>query len=98
MVYPSRFKDTLDVTTSVKDFVHGRKVEITYTDGMPTFREVCRYEGFIPEVSQPGVPRSNSIIERTNQDVKYGTRALLAQAGMPACLWVFCCTVLLYVG
>ncbi len=35
------------------------------------------------------MPQNNSIIERTNQDVKYGTRALLAQAGLPACLWVY---------
>ncbi len=34
-------------------------------------------------------PKTNGIIERTNQDIVVGPRALLAQAGMPACLWVF---------
>ena len=39
--------------------------------------------------SLPGLPRNNSAIERTNQDVTYMTRAALANAGLPACFWEF---------
>ncbi len=60
-----------------------------YTDKAPQFAEVCRLDRIVPETSQPGVPQTNGIIERTNQDIVVGSRALLAQAGMPACLWIF---------
>ncbi len=60
-----------------------------YTDNTPQFAEVCRLDHILPETSQPGVPQTNTIIESANQDIVIGTLALLALAGMPACLWVF---------
>ncbi len=76
--------------------MYGGKAEVFYSDGMPTGKEVCKNEGFMPETSQPGVPQNNSIIERTSQDVKYGTCALLAQAGNARLFVGICCTMLLY--
>ncbi len=73
----------------MKDFAHGKKIEVLYTDRAPVFDQVCKLEKILPEHSQPGVPQTNGIIERTNQDIVVGTRALLAQAGLPACVRVF---------
>ena len=39
------------------------------------------------EGSTPGVPQTNSRIERTVQDVCDGLRVFLHQAGLPNCFW-----------
>ncbi len=44
-VYTSRYEDALDVTASVRDFVHGRKVSVMYTDGMPACPHLVKYAG-----------------------------------------------------
>ncbi len=42
-----------------------------------------------PELSQPGVPRNNCIIENRVGDELRGLRAQLLQAGFPLCLWPY---------
>ncbi len=49
----------------------------------------CKKEHILWEHSQPGVPQTNALIERANQDILQGTRTLLLQAGLPACFWTF---------
>ena len=41
------------------------------------------------EGSQPGVPQTNAVIERTNQDIVCGARSCLDAAGLPPCFWSF---------
>jgi hypothetical protein len=41
------------------------------------------------ELSQPGVHETNAKIERANQDILQGCRALLTEAGFPACFWPY---------
>ena len=41
------------------------------------------------ESSQPGVPVTNAIAERNNQDILNGARCALAIAGLPACCWPY---------
>ena len=39
--------------------------------------------------SLPGEPKTNSLIERTNQIIVGGTTALLVCAGLPPCYWSY---------
>eukprot|EP00975_Prorocentrum_lima_P065782 12905466-Prorocentrum_lima.AAC.1 len=39
--------------------------------------------------SIPGMPRSNSLVERANRTVLEGARCLLSQAGLPFRFWPY---------
>jgi hypothetical protein len=45
--------------------------------------------GICQDKSQPGVPQTNAIIERTVQDVTNGSSTALLAAGLPPCFWPF---------
>ena len=49
----------------------------------------CKNLKLRAEFSQAGVPRNNSVIERTIGDTLEGSRALLRSAGLPVCFWPF---------
>eukprot|EP00969_Alexandrium_andersonii_P087953 3879916-Alexandrium_andersonii.AAC.1 len=50
---------------------------------LPTMKQMC----VIPRTSQPGISRSNAVAERAVHASLEVTRALLARAGTPACVW-----------
>ena len=63
------------------------KIGRVYSDNAPQLRAAIRSMGLAWESSQPGVPVTNSRIERQNQLILDGTRAALAQAGLPMSFW-----------
>ena len=64
-----------------------RRVELLYCDNAPELTSVGRELRYNVEYSQPGVPQTNGLAERNNQDILSGTRTMLAAAGLPACFW-----------
>ena len=72
-----------------RHFFGNTKVEIFYSDNAPELVLACKNLGIVHELSLPGVPQNNSIVERTNLDILEGTRTCLVCAGFPQCFWPF---------
>ena len=72
----------------VSKFV-GDKVEVFYSDNAPELKLACNNLGIVHELSSPGVPQNNAVVERTNLDVLEGTRTCLVCSGLPQCFWPF---------
>ena len=64
-----------------------KKVEVFYSDNAPEPKLACKNLGIFHELSLPGVPQNNAMVERTNLDVLEGTRTCLVCAGLPQCFW-----------
>ncbi len=88
-IYPVADKTMETTALCIRNFTGGKKVKLLYSDGAPEIGAACKKEGILWDTSEPGIPQSNSLIERTNQDILQGTRTLLLQAGLPSCFWTF---------
>ena len=86
---PTNSKDTLDTFTVLNKIKGDKKLHHVYSDGFGSIRQACKLLLANHELSTPGVHHSNALIERCNQDILYGTRVLLVQAGLPACFWPY---------
>ena len=91
-IYPARSKDVIGTEWSIADFVGDRTAkrsyhQTMYSDQEEAIKTACRNLKIKSDFSQPGVPRNNSIIERSVGDVVDGTRTLLRTAGMPTMFW-----------
>ncbi len=64
-----------------------------YSDGHDSIGAACRAIGIPQELSQPGVPQNNGIIENKVGDELAGIRTQLCQAGFPLCLWPYAARV-----
>ena len=62
--------------------------KLLYSDGWPAFKETAKIMGIPHEMSTPGISQTNAVIERCIQDCQQGIRAMLMEAGLPACFWV----------
>ncbi len=49
----------------------------------------CKNIGILHDKSQPGIPQTNALIERTNQTILTKTIVCLLEAGLPPCYWTF---------
>ena len=58
-----------------------------YSDNSGELQAAAEKLGVPHEGSQPGVPVSNAIAERNNQDILAMARTVLCAAGFPACMW-----------
>ena len=74
---------------ALRHFIGRRTVTQAYCDNAGEFIRACRDLGIVAEFSQPGVPQTNSKIERTNQDVLAMTRTALVAVGMPPPFWPY---------
>ena len=66
-----------------------RKVEVFYSDNAPELKLACKNLGIVHELSLPGVPQNNALVERANLDILQGTCTCLVCAGFPQCFWPF---------
>ena len=66
-----------------------RGVRKLYSDNSGEIGKALKELKIMPHNSQPGVPQTNAVIERLNQDILDGTRTSLVRAGLPACFWPF---------
>jgi hypothetical protein len=62
-------------------------VKLCYTDGSGELEHACKRLGISRDVSDPGIPATNRIIERTVGIVKQGARTTLIRAGFPSAFW-----------
>ena len=90
-VAPVRDKTAGPVIESLTKFIGTdlKVVKSLYSDNSRELKKACRALRIHREPSLPGVPQSNSKIERTNLDVLEGTRTALVQAGLPDTFWPF---------
>ena len=63
-----------------------RNIILLYSDNSDEIGAALKANRIMPDTSQPGVPQSNGVIEHIHGDIIAGTRALLTEAGIPACL------------
>ena len=60
-----------------------------FADNAGAIKRACRMLGIPHEKSQPGIHETIAVIERKNLDIEKGSRASLAEAGLPACFWIY---------
>eukprot|EP00969_Alexandrium_andersonii_P170960 7558414-Alexandrium_andersonii.AAC.1 len=58
-----------------------------YSDCGKEIIKAMQHYHILTQHGQPDVSKSNAIAERANRTVLEMTRALLGQAGLPACFW-----------
>ena len=86
-IYPVANKSGALAFTALQHFVGTRKVKLCYTDGSGELESACKRLGISHDVSDPGIPATNGIIERTVGIVKQGARTTLIRAGFPSAFW-----------
>jgi hypothetical protein len=59
------------------------------SDQEEAIKAACKNLKIKSEFSQPGIPRNNSVIERSVGDLVEGSRTLLRTAGMPTLFWTW---------
>ena len=60
-------------------------MEVFYSDNALELKLACKILGIVHELSLPGVPQNNAVVERTNLDVLEGKRTCLVCAGLAQC-------------
>lgn len=82
-------KNTLQTYTLLNHIRGNDYIHIIYSDGWKAFTKAAQMLNIPHEKSQPGQPQTNAIMERCNQDILRGTRAVLYGAGLPTCFWPY---------
>ena len=86
---PVKKKDTFETFTALNN-IKGKDIFASiYSDNWEALKKAVRGIRATWEGSLPGVHKSNAIIERCNQDILYGARVCLGQAGLPGCFWTY---------
>jgi hypothetical protein len=86
-VYPVINKSGELTRPAMQHFIGGRRVKLCYTDGSGELEFACKRLGISHDVSDPGIPATNAIIERAIGIIKQGARTTLIRAGFPPCFW-----------
>ena len=86
---PVKDKGSQEARRAFKHFCGGRKIQKIYSDRAGELRAAAEMLGGPHEMSEAGVPVSNCIAERNNQNILMLTKPALSRAGMPACCWPF---------
>ena len=86
-VYLVEDKSSFHLTTCIKAFSGRRKICQAYSDNAPEFLCSARDLQISLATSTPGIPHTNSIIERSNQLIVGSVTACLIEAGLPPCYW-----------
>ena len=86
-IYPVSNKSGQLSYTAMQHFIGTRRVKLCYTDGSGELDLACKKLGISHDLSDPGIPATNAIIERTVGDIKQGARTTLIRAGFPPCFW-----------
>ena len=88
-IYPAASHDTESTVQALKQFSGRTKVSNLYSDNALELVKAAQVMGVEHHASLPGEPKTNSLIERTNQIIVGGTTALLICAGLPPCYWSY---------
>ncbi len=88
--------DSTSITDALRQFGGRKKTHNIYSDNASELILSASTLGVEHHTSLSGEPKTNSVIERTNQIVVGGTTALLSVAGLPPFYWSCeaprCCT------
>ncbi len=86
---PVDSKDTVDTVKALR-FARGLdEIKLMYSDSFKSLKKACTELDIMHEFSTPGIHETNARIERFNQDVQLGARALMIRAGLPSVFWVW---------
>ena len=93
-LYAVPTKDAVDTEICIRAFtgipgIRKPKDVSMYSDGSGEIKLACRSVGILHDTSQPGVPQTNALIERTNQMILTKTIVAMLEAGLPSCYWTF---------
>ncbi|CAE7786659.1 unnamed protein product [Symbiodinium sp. KB8] len=86
---PAMSRNTEDVVEALKRLIGRRKVKLAYSDVAPEFDAAMAQLKIPIDHSLPGLPRNNSLAERTNQEVINTVATSPLHAGLPAQYWHF---------
>ena len=86
---PTTSRNTDDVVEALKRLIGRRKVKLAYSDVAPEFDAAMARLKIPIDHSLPGLPKNNSLAERTNQEVINTVATSLLHAGLPAQYWHF---------
>jgi hypothetical protein len=87
--YPVKTKEVEETEKCLRDFCGDAVIDRVYSDGHYSIQGAVDNMKIPIELSQPGVPRNNCIIENRVGDELRGLRSQLLQAGFPLCLWPY---------
>ena len=76
----------------LREFCGNQQIKSADIDNHTSLIKACSDLKIVTDFSQPGMPQTNGLIESTNGDILAGTRALLVEAGLPACFWPWAAT------
>ena len=82
-------RNTEDVVEALKGLIGRRKVKLAYSDVAPEFDAAMAQLKIPIDHSLPGLPKNNSLAERTNQEAINTVATSLLHAGLPAQYWHF---------
>ena len=74
-------------TMKLRELCGNQRISAAYIDSHKSLIKACDDLKLVSDFSQPGVPHTHGLTERTNGDILAGTRALLVEAGLPGCFW-----------
>ena len=86
---PTMSRYTDDVVEALKRLIGRRKVKLAYSDVAPEFDAAMAQLKIPIDHSLPGLPKNNSLAERTNQEVVNTVATSLLHAGLPSQCWHF---------
>ena len=91
-LYAFKTKDGADTEICIRDFTgipgDRKPKDVTmYSDCSGEIRVASTSVGTLHDKSQPGIPQTNTLIERTNQLILTKTIVALLEAGLPPCYW-----------
>ena len=81
--------DSYDTIECFKQISGTRRIVICYSDQHESLRYAARHLEILWRKPPPGDSQSNGVIEALNRRLQEGTRASLAQAGLPICWWSY---------
>ena len=68
-LFPVFSKTGQEAENVLKRFFGDKRVEVFYSDNAPELKLACKNVGIVHELSLPGVPQNNAMVERTNLDI-----------------------------
>ena len=84
-VQPLKSKEAVSMRKAIKAFKGRRKVENAYTDNCKSMIDAMVAEGINYDLSEPGIPESNGMMESMVKIILNAARTKLEAGGAPVC-------------